>query len=88
MTLDYFNHQYNQALDTLSNLRQHINEGKKWGIKTTDNHYERCAALFLYIGAITNYDPTAIFNFLTEGQVYFILEQIRTLIILPDNGTI
>jgi hypothetical protein len=88
MTVDYFNHQYDQGLEALSILRQETATVGKWGMKTTDDHYERSAALFLYMGALSTYDPTAVFNFLTEAEIQFIIEQVRTLIGISDNDTI
>lgn len=88
MTVDYFNHQYDQALEAFSELRESAATSSRWGMSRGTNHYEWSAALFLYISALTTYDPQATFNFLTEREVYFIIDQIRTLIGLTDNDAI
>lgn len=88
MNVDYFNHQYDQGLEALSLLRQQTATVGKWGMSTTDDHYEKSAALFLYMGALSTYDPLAVYNFLTEDEVQFIIAQVRTLIGVADHDTI
>lgn len=88
MTTDYFNQQFNQGLDYFAKLRENLATSGKWGMKQYTDHYEQSAGLFLYLNAITNYDPIAVFNFLTEDQVYFIINQIRTLTGIANVDTI
>ena len=78
MTIEEFNQHYNDALDSFSAFRLRDITGQRWGM-TTRPADRTSKLLWLYLNALTRYDPTSLNNHLTEQQVQFIIEQIKTL---------
>jgi hypothetical protein len=78
MTIVEFNQQYNDALDSFSAFRLRAVTGQRWGM-TTQPVSRTSKLLWLYMNALTRYDPASQNNHLTEEQVQFIVEQVKTL---------
>lgn len=78
MTQTDFNIEYNDALDAFNAFRLREATGKKWGM-ATEPVSRSSKLLWLYMNALTRYDPTALNNYLTEQQIQFIIQQVKTL---------
>lgn len=78
VTVTEFNDQFNDALDSFSSYRLREVTGSRWGMRTIPV-YRTSVLLWLYLRALSGYDPASQTNFLTEWQVEFIITQIKTL---------
>jgi len=78
VTVDSFNQQYADAQDAFSSYRLRRVTGSRWGMRTGPV-YKASTLLWLYIRALSRFDPASETNFLSQQQVEFIFTQIRTL---------